>query len=75
MSKAKILNELKNGEKHEFYKKCYSNDYAFDIVVDGKKLEVHPSGSDYWKGAEVVNCKTFDTPVEIMPNELSAILG
>lgn len=74
MDKAKILNELKNGEKHKFYKECYSNDYAFDIIVDGKKLEVHPCGSAYWKGAEVVNCKSFDKPVDIMPNELSAIL-
>lgn len=73
MDKAKILNELKNGEKHEFYKKCYANDCAFDIFVDGAKLEVHPSGSAYWKGAEVVNCKTFDRPVDIRPTELSAI--
>lgn len=74
--KTKILNELKNGKKHNFYKQCFYKDYAFDAEVDGRKFEIHPLHYTYGNGnAEAVDCKSFDRPIEISYSELSMCLG
>ena len=68
--KAKILNELKNGKSREFYKNCYMKDYAFDVVVDDIKFEIHPYGFDYWRGAEAANLKEDFRPINFTDEEL-----
>ena len=68
--KAKILNELKNGKEREFYKHCYMKDYAFDVVVDDMKFEIHPRGLEYWRGAEAVNLKEDFRPIDFTDKEL-----
>ena len=68
--KAKILNELKNGKEREFYKNCYMKDYAFDVVVDDMKFEIHPYGLEYWRGAEAVNLNENWKPIYFTDEEL-----
>lgn len=68
--KAKILNELKNGKSREFYKHCYMKDYAFDVVVDDMKFEIHPYDLRYWRGAEAVNLKEDWQPIDFTNKEL-----
>lgn len=41
--KQKIINEIKNGEKKDYYQACIKRGCAFDIVVDGHKYEFRPS--------------------------------
>lgn len=48
--KPAILNELKNGAKHDFYVDCLKNDCAFDVVVDGTKYEIGPWRYHYLNG-------------------------
>ena len=48
--KPAILNELKNGAKHDFYVDCLKNDCAFDVEVDGTKYEFRPWRWRYLNG-------------------------
>ena len=41
-NKQQIINEIKNGEKKNFYQNCMKKGCAFDIVVDGHKYEFRP---------------------------------
>jgi hypothetical protein len=62
--KPAILNELKNGAKHDFYVDCLKNDCAFDVEVDGTKYEFRPwryhylngGGEAMYRGAESDFC-------------------
>ena len=48
--KPAILNELKNGAKHDFYVDCLKNDRAFDVEADGTKYEFRPWRCSYLNG-------------------------
>lgn len=53
--KVAVMNELKNGEKHDFYVNCLKNDCAFDVEADGTKYEICPWRYHYLNGgAEAV---------------------
>ena len=41
-TKQKIIDEIKNGDKKDYYQKCIKGSCAFDIVVDGHKYEFRP---------------------------------
>lgn len=62
--KNKILKELHNhnSKNFAFYKKCIVNNYAFDVVVDGIKYEIHPCAyGRYCNGGEAYAKELYES--------------
>lgn len=45
-TKQQIINEIKNGEKKDYYQACIKKDITFDIVVDNVKYEITAGGDE-----------------------------
>ena len=45
-TKQKIIDEIKNGEKKDYYQACIKKDMIFDIVVDNVKYEITAGGDE-----------------------------
>ena len=78
-NKQKIINEIKNGEKKNFYQDCMKKGCAFDIIVDGHKYEFRPrdidssADNDYAEFGAIAWSK--DKEYEFKSDELEFVLA
>ena len=59
---AKIQKAIANSK---FASNCVDNDYAFDIVVEGVKLEIRPCRWSYCNGGAVAHAKGWSDSEDI----------
>ena len=59
---AKIQKAIANSK---FACNCVDNDYAFDIIVEGVKLEIRPCRWSYCNGGDVAHAKGWSDSEDI----------
>ena len=59
---AKIQKAIANSK---FACNCVDNDYAFDIIVEGVKLEITPCRWSYYNGGAVAHAKGWSDSEDI----------
>ena len=62
ITEAKIQKAIANSK---FACNCVDNDYAFDIIVEGVKLEIGPCRWSYYNGGAVAHAKGWSDSEDI----------